>query len=153
MPYYDNVSGDLYEASFKGAVYIKGDYLDIFKRGTNGKILSRMLEKTIGVELSGMVFPRNHKLFEVLDDKLQQLFEGGVTEFIRSIEKTGKQQNDYAYFRSPGPQILTMKHLEAGFAVWLVSISFAMFAFICEWLVRLRDLLIFKYIFAAYRGC
>lgn len=115
---------------------------------TGGEILKRKLADPIATELVGWQFPHHDRLFQVFDDKMQQLFEGGIIEyhyadFYKKLKSSNIQESDE-------PQVLTMDLLEAGFVVWVISISLTALTLICEWLIKLRYLLLVKYIFRAY---
>lgn len=113
-----------------------------------------------------MIFPRNHKFFEIFDLKTQQLFTGGI--FLHHAENY-KKYWDPNYYKRPelltkdyleniypakftdGPKVLTMAdHLEAGFVIWILSISFAFVVFIIEWIIRLKDYLVCKVVLGAF---
>lgn len=151
-PFYFNEAntnaGEFYDKSFKGAIFIEGFQLDWYILKSAGQLLKRRLKTPIATELVGLEFPRNHRMFRAFDTKLQQLFEGGFiglfySTYLRDLRTSDTKESDE-------PQVLTMDHLEAGFVVWLVSISFAIAAFICEWLVRFRDHLVIRFTFKAY---
>jgi hypothetical protein len=127
-----------------------GDLVYAAKR-TKGKILERLLKERMMLGMAGMAFPRNHYLFEEFNKRFQQLFRGG---FIKLFIEQYEECLDPKRFRHlhPGdePQVLTMEHLKAGFVVWVISFSFAIIAFIAEWIIRLKQYFAFKFIICAY---
>ena len=93
-----------------------------------------------------MQFPRNHRLFEIFDKKLQQLFEGGIIYYY--LDEVLKYLNPkrYEHLYRDKPKVLTIKHLEAGFVIWIISVSTALAAFMFEWLIKFYEYLIVKYV-------
>lgn len=113
----------------------------------------------------GFLTGRNHKFFDILDIKTQQLQSAGIIDnFIRNIiemvnPKGYKKPDAYTkeYLRDVfpksfprGPKVLKMETLEAGFVVWLVSLTLAVTAFILEWINRQTMFLVAKNILAAF---
>lgn len=149
MSVYKNATtGRLYDASFRGGVHLFGGFLDIYMTESRYEIFKTVLEAPIVSDLHGIEFPRNHKLFHIFDVKLQQLLESGWIDAIT----TNPDPTLLAAERKDRkvPQVLTMKHLEAGFVVWMISITFGIFAFISEWMLSIKDSLIFTNVFLAY---
>lgn len=95
-----------------------------------------------------MSFPLFHRFIEVFDEKLQQLFTGGIIDIHSEIWVKPENFKNYKHFYShlEEPQILTLEHLEAGFVVWLISISFAVFSFMLEWLITFCEFLLIKFV-------
>lgn len=122
-----------------------GDLLYLYSQLTEGLVLKRVLYKDrLDLAMIGMIFPRNHRLYEIFDRKFQQMFVGGLVDRYVSVYTRGLDAKMYAHLYEPVPQMLTLEHLEAGFVVWLVSLSLGIFAFGCEWLTRIFN----GYIFA-----
>lgn len=145
-------TGKIYDTSFRAAHFIKGEFYNFFVDSSDGQLLKRTWQNPVSTNLYGMAFRRNHKLFEIFNEKCQQLFEGGFFENYVQDYRNDKNPKRYEKFAEPeGPKILTMKHLEAGFMVWIVSVMFSIFVFMCEWHVRLRGYLVFKYVISAYQ--
>lgn len=93
----------------------------------------------------------NHRLYDPFDKKLQQLFTGGIVEYHQLFYSKYANAKRYEHLHREGPQVLTLKHLEAGFSIWLFSITFAIFAFLLEWLFfHLKFYLIVKFTLSAY---
>lgn len=108
---------------------------------------------------------RNNKLFNILDLKIQQLQSAGIIQkLIKDREKIFIHRNyikpkmlTKEYLRDiypksfpEGPKVLTMEHLEAGFFVWLTSLTLALITFILELINRLIDFLVVKNILTAF---
>lgn len=101
---------------------------------SQGKLLKRLLKKRIMLEMNGIAFSRSSKFFFIFDKKLQQLFTAGLTNRYAYI--LHRDERAYEKFESSsGPQVLTLKHLEAGFVVWLITLSTAIIIFIAEWVL------------------
>lgn len=111
-----------------------------------------MLKERLFLLVAGSGFPKNHKLFEIFDKKLQQMHEAGLIEFLNRIVKTFAESGQYRkYQEDPNEKkVLTLKSLEAGFVIWLTSLSLSIVMFICEWIIRMRDLVVFKNVFEAF---
>lgn len=56
----------------------------------------------------------------------------------------------YEHLFRDEPKVLTMSHLEAGFMIWLGSLSLAFVAFMGEWLIKVMEYFIVKHILKAY---
>lgn len=97
--------------------------------------------------------------------KTQQLFTAGIIDHFADYDKRIFDQKFYKRLSdltpkymevqhvtmfSEGPEVLTLNHLEGGFVVWLISMSFAIFAFIFEWLIKVKEFLIIKYLLLAF---
>lgn len=105
----------------------------------------KLLKDRYMLESLVFAFPRNHFLFEVFDRKLQQYIEGDLInyntrEWQESINrKTFQHKEPFA--------VLTFGELEAGFVVCLVPLILSGFVFCIEWLITLKNLLVFIIIF------
>lgn len=86
------------------------------------------------------------RFISIIDRKLQQLINGGFIEYYDTEYKEQINSKRYEHMQVSGPKVLTMEHLRAGFIVWLVSVTFAISAFIFEWMCRLGKYLLFKFI-------
>lgn len=163
---YNDVMYDrIYDPTFTGGVQLHTRYIYSIAFQSNGEIVKRLLREPFITEFCGMEFPRNHKLFYVLDHKIHQLFESGITEYLASY---GKKRLDPNVYKKPksltreylyntyeklfpeGAQILTMDHLEAGFVIWIACVSLAIAAFIFEWMMMLKNYLITWYVLQAF---
>lgn len=165
MEYRDVIYDQIHDPKFIGCVHIHTRYIHLLAYRSRGEIMKRLLKEPFITEFCGMEFPRNHKLFDVLNYNTHQLFEAGITNYQANYNQQLLNPNLY---REPivftkeylhriygklypeGPQILTMENLEAGFAIWLVCVSFAIAAFAAEWLVRLKDFAVTWFILSAF---
>lgn len=118
---------------------------------SKGKILDRVLGERLFGEMYGMVFLRNHMLFDLFDRKFKQMFNTGLISRIAKKHQLSIQPETYARFQEPtGPKILTMEHLEGGFIICFVPLWFCVAVFICEWLIKIGELLIVKLVVSAF---
>jgi hypothetical protein len=118
---------------------------------SRGEFMKRVLDETFNEYSCGMRFPPNDKLYESFNRKIQQLHEAGITNHI--IESY-KKYLDPKYYQKPvmthkkyletthknsfedGPQVLTVKNLEFGFVIWLVTLILPIIAFTIECFVQ-----------------
>lgn len=99
----------------------------------------------------GLIFNRYNKLHDIFDRKLQQLFVAGMIEHYDTEYNELVNPKRYEHLQEPpGPKILTMEHLEAGFVVWLVSVCVAVLALIFEWITKFKEYFITKHILCAF---
>lgn len=108
-----------------------------------------MLGNRIGVDVKAMALLRDNRYFEIFNKKILQLFEAGLFDQYGKewLERRNMKRNEE--FAEPF-KILTLDELEAGFVVCIVPLLFSAAAFCCEWMVALKDLLVFWFIFHAY---
>lgn len=146
----DLITNNIHDENFKGAIELYYPQLYYVVNATKGRILQRIFKDRLYSEMSVMMFPPNHKLFEPINRKMQQLFEAGSIEhyFERSKDKLDPKRYEHLYETTA--QVLTMKHLSAGFIIWTFSLVLAIAAFIVEWIVTIIKLLVVKFIFAVF---
>lgn len=78
----------------------------------------------------GLVHKARSPFIKILEKKIVQLFEAGLTDLWikRMVTSDGiKRKLD-----DVGPQVLTLEHLEIGFVVWLVALAFTIPVFLVE---------------------
>lgn len=118
---------------------------------TKGKFLKTLLKDRAMLQMEGVSMQRNHPFFEEFDRKFQQLFTGGlINQYTEEYFETLNPKRYEHLYPGDEPQVLTMKHLEAGFVVWLVSLSFAIIEFIIEWIIQLEEYLVIKFILSTF---
>lgn len=137
-------SEEIFSSKFKGAIHLQANLLYIYVSSSSGRLFDRIFKTRLGLEMSGLAFPIGSKLFEVFDYKLRQLFTGGIINQYASSYQNMMDYKRYAHKHIKEPQVLTMEHLEAGFKIWFASILIAFAAFLCEWLAKFKEFLIFK---------
>lgn len=142
-----NHSQKLQDPTFKGVVHVFQDLLHFIAIDTNGTFLMRLMKERLFLEMYGWEMNQYEKLYEIFDHKLQQLFTGGLIEFYDREYKEQINPKRYKHLQGPfGAKVLTMVHLQAGFVVWLVSVSLSFFVFIYEWTIKLYEYLMVKFI-------
>lgn len=155
----------IFDPSFKGAVHLNSISKISYAFWTRGEILKRIIKEPFITESCGMAMLHNNKLFDAFDLKTQQLVAAGIIDYHANVFENRFNPNFYkkpklltrqyletVYIKSfpEGPQILTWEHLEAGFIVWLCCLLFALIAFIFEWIIRLKNFLLIKYILFSF---
>jgi hypothetical protein len=95
-------------------------------------------------------FYRHEPFFEKFDEKFQQFFTAGLFEYYALEWYKYLDPNRYKHLDKHEPQVLTLTHLEAGFVVWLASLSVAILAFVMEWAISLKNFLVFKLVLRAF---
>lgn len=129
----------LNDSNFNGVVEVLHEVLHFQAMDTNGHFLKRILKERMFFEMYGWQFQRYDKLYDIFDRKLQQLFTGGLIDYYDTKYKEQVNPKNYVHLQDPsGPKVLTMKHLEAGFIVWLFSVGLAVFVFVVEWIIKLK---------------
>lgn len=117
---------------------------------SRGHIIRRLIPDRIGVQMWGLSLQKNHKFFDILDRKCQNLFEAGIIDrLLRNLTEKGDPKR-YAHLYKNGPKVLTLEHLEAGFIIWLTSLSFTLIAFISEWIIKIVEFTLYKSILGAF---
>jgi hypothetical protein len=132
---------------------------------SRAELFKRIIGEPIQEQFCGVEFPRNHKLYKNFSRKITQLIEAGITKKYR---KTNLIYSNPKYYEKPRmphkkylettwrksfidePKILIMKDLEFGFVIWLGSLIFPLIGFRSEWLNRLKEFLIMKFMLVAY---
>lgn len=123
----------IFNHSFRGVYELNFETFILSFISSQGKILSRLLPESLSMEITCMIFPKFHRFFDIFDQKIQQLIIGGFVNSTRDFHKTASHKKyTQSFAELGGPQILTMEHLETGFVVWLVSISFSIITFSLE---------------------
>lgn len=112
-------------------------------------LVTRRLKEKLFVEITGLRFPPNDKLFEIFDNKFQQLFQAGFIDKYAPYEPGAFDPKRFV-LEDMDPQQLTMHTLKGGFMLCLVPLSLAIIAFFCEWLARLKDYIIIRHLLVAY---
>lgn len=81
------------------------------------------------------ILQTNSFIHQTIDMLILRLHQNGIIarfESLFSLPKLPKPED-------PGPQILTMKKLSAGFTVWIGSVLIACIAFVCEHIYKYLD--------------
>lgn len=114
-------------ASSRGAVVLSNFQLMRNMQRLNGVTTVKVLSELFAEAPRGMLFPRFHVLYEPFNRKLDQLSQAGIVQrLIESYYTNNMIKN------TKGPEVLTLKHLELGFQIWLLFIVLSTIAFIAE---------------------
>lgn len=102
------------------------------------------IKERIAPEMRIMIAPAKVKFFNEFDRKLQQLFEAGMFNFYES-ECFDNPKKFEAH--SDPYKVLTFEELKASFIISVTPLTLACCAFIVEWVVAFKDLLVLHQIF------
>lgn len=94
--------------------------------------------------------PVNDVLNEILPEKLQQLNEAGLIDYYMRYYFDALAQK--LLRTESGPQVLTFEELEAGFVVCMIPLVISIVAFCIEWMITLKKLIVFHFIFKKFFG-
>lgn len=140
----------LTDPDFKGAVQVINEAKRLQMIATNGSIFRRYLQQRIAVEMLCLEFSTD-TLVDAFDEKIQQLVTGGFVSFFeRQNIESCKPKRFEQFYDERGPKVLSVKNLEAGFVVWIVTVLFAMCSFVGEWILTFFEYLLIKQVFTAY---
>lgn len=144
------LNGSIYHHSFKGIFHLFPKFLDHYLMRSKGRLLGRITKSSIACASKALIFPRNHRFYKCFDGKIKKLVEAGIIDHFEEHFKNLISSNRLLFQNLNEAEPLTLKHLEAGFVVWLLSLIFPFLAFIAEWILRSKDLIIFRFIFETY---
>lgn len=85
-------------------------------------------------------------MLETFNKKIQELLVGGFIDYFDQDYLKYIKPERYEHLHPKGPKVLTMEHLRAGFTVCCLSLSFAAFSFVFEWIKTLAAYVVSKYI-------
>lgn len=108
-----------------------------------------LLEARFLLEARAFRFPNHHFLFEIFDRKLQQYSEADLISYNTKEFKDKSDPNKFKDNEDPF-KVLTLEELEAGFVVCLVPLIFSFLVFVLEWMPRMKDFIVFVFIFKKY---
>lgn len=109
----------------------------------------RLIQNRFIFGCRGLLFPANHFLFEIFDRKLQQYVEADLISY--NILQWNDEDNPEKHVVQMEPfAILTLCQLEAGFVICLASLLLSFLVFCIEWMMNMKDLMIFHFIFKSY---
>lgn len=145
------MSRQIFDYSFRGAFLVNLYGINELSILTQGRFIERVLTSGMYTEFVAMCIPPFHKFYEVVDQKIQQLFTAGIINIFAQEIITSDDKKAYAHLNPQGPQVLTMKHLEAGFVVWLISLNFAVIAFMLEWATKVFEIFLLKLVVTKVR--
>lgn len=133
------LKGRIYDPTFKGALHLHSQALYYRVYISRGLLLQRLMKERVDLDMSGMIFPPNHRFYKTFDRKIQRLFEAGFIDYFRTVERKCLNSKRYEHLYRDQPQVLTLKHLEAGFVVCSAAMSISILVFVFEWLTKFKD--------------
>jgi hypothetical protein len=137
----------IYDLSSRTAMAFRNFDLKSLARTTRGEISKRLLKEPLQKRSCGIVFPRNHKLYEEFNRKIQQFIEAGIIDIHNfrqnqqihpkyyekpiQLQKKGggktlhKKYLETTYKKSfyDGPKDLSWNDLKFCFVLWFCSLS------------------------------
>lgn len=122
----------VFDPTFEGGIEVGSFSLTRQTFFTKGKFIQRVLKDRISQEMCGMQILRNHRFFSTLSRKLDQLWTGGILNFYNIAWQKFGDPKRFEHLYVFEPQVLTMKHLEPGFVIFLVSLLVSLISFIIE---------------------
>lgn len=127
--------------------------------------MNRCFKNPFMAEACGMEIQRNHRMFAVLDEKIQQLFVGGIIDHYTDVSrnqmssnKSGKLQEltreniaeTHEMSQSKAPKVMTLEQLRVAFALWVLLLMAAAVIFVMEWVIKFKNCLIISFIFLGF---
>lgn len=110
--------------------------------------LERIIVHTFLGSTKNLAFPPHHAFYDAFNRKIEQLVAAGVIDHIRDTFDLPKPRPPKL---TPETfKVMSLEHLKAGFVVWLVSLFFPSIAFMAEWIMTLKNFIIFKIIYANF---
>lgn len=121
--FYHRYINDVTSDSFKGGVFISDEMLATLKTDYRGEIEWITIKQPVLSSHVAMYFEQNHFLFEPINEKINQLINGGIIDHW--IKNATNSRYNLEKQTKRGPKVLTMNHLMIGFQVWLLFLAFA----------------------------
>lgn len=132
----------LYDPQSKIAVEVNQDILLTLMIESGKRKLPKFLKERYGANTVALWIPNFHRFYHVFDWKLQQLLEAGLVDY--NMRYFYDRRNPKRFLEEAGPEILSLHDLEAGFVICMVPLVISIFIFVIEWLVLLKDFLVFR---------
>lgn len=111
-----------------------------------------LLKETFRNLFIGLTFKDFSPFYEMLDVKIGEMNAAGLIGlwWTREFQNNDRKRT----VEDIGPQVLTMDHLEIGFMICLVPLTFSVIAFFAELLIKYLKILFKKpYNFSFLRSC
>jgi hypothetical protein len=140
----------VYDHRFKGVFHLFPNKLHNYMQISSGNILPRISKESAYGNSKVFVFPRNHRFFESFNKQIEQVIAAGIIDHFGDDAKDLVKAKRFITSKLESAKPMSMSHLKAGFVVWLVSLIFPFAAFIGEWVLRIRDLIVFKSVRKAF---
>jgi hypothetical protein len=140
----------IHDFRMEAVFFLESDRLRTLILKTQGRILKRMLKQSVLGSRKVLVFPQNHRFYEIFNKKIGQLVTAGIINHLANDFKDVVNMKKFSQLKSDEVVPMSLEHLEAGFVIWLVSMIFPFVAFAFEWIVTLKDFMIFQRMFEAF---
>lgn len=116
---------------------------------SNGTFSKKILNDRILLEMRMLAAKKHNKLFDAIDRKIQQMFEGAL--FAPVVVWLNEILDKKMYEKGKVPfKVLTFDELEAGFVICFMPLLSTIFVFCSEWIVVLKDYILVKSIFDVF---
>lgn len=153
--YFDVLYNKIHDPLFKGGAFIDSRDISTAANITNGAILNRLFRGSFLFEPCGLEMPDSSKFFDVFELKTQQLFTAGIIDFYVEHDKKYLDPNFYKKRKlltkeyleeiypklfNRGPGVLTLKHVEAGFVIWIVFLVLSLIVFLIELFLKSKEI-------------
>lgn len=149
MPQLDEAYDQLFVAGSKVGMQVHHEVFAYYIINKQKKI-PKMLAGRFMLNMRVVGIAVNNKLLKTFDRKLQQLFEADlINYYMRDFEIVVDRAKTDNSPQEPF-KVLTFEELEAGFVVCFVPLLFSIVVFMIEWIITLKNLLVFRSIFEAY---
>lgn len=124
--------------------------LDSLMAQSGGEILKRIIKENVLGSTKMIVFPRNHHFYESFNKNIERLVTAGIINYFGDDYKDLISVKRFSHLKLSKVKPMNLKHLEAGFVVWLMSLIVPVAAFIVEWIIRFKDFIVFRSVFTAF---
>lgn len=124
-------------------------FSQFLRHRANKTVPPKVLKERFMIEARALKFERHHFLFETFDRKLQQYIEADLVAYSNRVLKEANNPKRYEKL-CDSFAVLTFDELEAGFVVFLVPLVSSIFLFGYEWILSLKDVLVFMIVFQKY---
>lgn len=143
-------NGSIFDHNFKGVFYLSLPNLKKYLKWSKNKLMERIMEHKVSGSTKKLVFPRHHRFFDAFNRKIDQLVTAGIVEHLAKSFEHEIIPKSLFKIKRENYQAMSLAHLEAGFVVWLVSLLFPTTAFIIEWIMTLKEFIVFKCCYKLY---
>jgi hypothetical protein len=119
--------------------------LDEFIKHLGGKLLPRIFEESGFEPRQLFVLRHNHRFLEAFKIKIEQILPAGIIDHYADEYRDLIKKKRFTKLSEA--QAMALEHLEAAYMIWLLSLIVPTAAFIGEWILKLKDFVVFLYVF------
>lgn len=127
---------------------LEAETISAYQSVLNLKTVPKVLETRHSGTFFCVLSEINHLFSEIFARKFQQLTEAGLVDYNKRYWY--HEINPKRWEIPKVPEVLTLKELEAGFVVCIGTLALSAVVFCLEWLMTLKDLIVFNFIFKAF---